>query len=432
MKISFLHPDLGLGGAERLVVDAASALAEKGHDVTIFTSHYDTKRCFPQTRDGKFRVRCRGDFLPRHVFGKGHILFAIVRSVYLAICASFFPADLFVTDQISFYNFILSIMKRQTPIIFYCHFPDKLLAPRGSMLRNLYRALFDRIEEASTGCCDLILANSHFTKGVFEKHYASLRNETVEVLHPATKFERKMDTTITARASRTFISINRFERKKNIALAMHALSSLRNKLGKESFEREKIRLVVAGGYDPRVAENVEYHKELATLAKTLKLNDESGGNDHVVFVKSFSEEEKADLLKNCLAVLYTPDNEHFGIVPLECMAAGRPVLAMNSGGPTETIVHEKTGFLCSEQPAKWASHMKKLVDDPSLALKMGKAGIEHVDRNFSFRAFQEKLNKHVSNTQSGDRRKALALLLWLFLVPVAAAYCAWAGVGCFA
>ena len=35
LKIAFLHPDLGIGGAERLVVDAAVALKQKGHDITV-------------------------------------------------------------------------------------------------------------------------------------------------------------------------------------------------------------------------------------------------------------------------------------------------------------------------------------------------------------------------------------------------------------
>jgi hypothetical protein len=42
----FFHPDLGIGGAERLVVDAAVALQERGHKVTIFTSHCDPQHCF--------------------------------------------------------------------------------------------------------------------------------------------------------------------------------------------------------------------------------------------------------------------------------------------------------------------------------------------------------------------------------------------------
>jgi hypothetical protein len=49
----FFHPDLGIGGAERLVVDAAVALQSRGHTVTIFTSHCDPRHCFDEARDGK-------------------------------------------------------------------------------------------------------------------------------------------------------------------------------------------------------------------------------------------------------------------------------------------------------------------------------------------------------------------------------------------
>ena len=93
------------------------------------------------------------------------------------------------------------------------------------------------------------------------------------------------------------------------------------------------------------------------------------------------------LLSGCLAVLYTPDKEHFGIVPLECMvrmmvmwellsnqsfivcynyrrcmyvfycqAAGRPVIAVKSGGPMETVVHGATGFLCPPDEEGGGSH----------------------------------------------------------------------------
>ena len=39
--------------------------------------------------------------------------------------------------------------------------------------------------------------------------------------------------------------------------------------------------------------------------------------------------------------------EHFGIVPLEAMSVGTPVIAVDSGGPKETVENEETGFLCS-------------------------------------------------------------------------------------
>jgi len=54
--IVFLHPDLGIGGAERLVVDAAVGLQKRGHRVVIYTSHCDPSHCFDEARDGESRV----------------------------------------------------------------------------------------------------------------------------------------------------------------------------------------------------------------------------------------------------------------------------------------------------------------------------------------------------------------------------------------
>lgn len=51
-SIVFFHPDLGIGGAERLVVDAAVGLQNRGHKVVIFTSHCDPAHCFDEARDG--------------------------------------------------------------------------------------------------------------------------------------------------------------------------------------------------------------------------------------------------------------------------------------------------------------------------------------------------------------------------------------------
>ena len=51
-SIVFFHPDLGIGGAERLIVDAAVGLQSLGHTVTIFTSHCDPRHCFDEARDG--------------------------------------------------------------------------------------------------------------------------------------------------------------------------------------------------------------------------------------------------------------------------------------------------------------------------------------------------------------------------------------------
>lgn len=53
LNVVFVHPDLGIGGAERLVIDAAVGLQSIGHKVTILTSYRDKKHCFQEARDGE-------------------------------------------------------------------------------------------------------------------------------------------------------------------------------------------------------------------------------------------------------------------------------------------------------------------------------------------------------------------------------------------
>lgn len=83
MRVAFLHPDLGIGGAERLVVDAAVALQNRGHSVVLHTAHHDTSRCFVETRDGTLAVRVAGDWLPRTLCGRLHIVCATLRALWL-------------------------------------------------------------------------------------------------------------------------------------------------------------------------------------------------------------------------------------------------------------------------------------------------------------------------------------------------------------
>ena len=47
-RVAIVHPDLGLGGAERLIVDVAEALSKRQHDVKIFTAHFNRNRCFSE------------------------------------------------------------------------------------------------------------------------------------------------------------------------------------------------------------------------------------------------------------------------------------------------------------------------------------------------------------------------------------------------
>lgn len=135
---------------------------------------------------------------------------------------------------------------------------------------------------------------------------------------------------------------------------------------------KKLHLVIAGGYDERIRENIEYFNELEELTKT------SGLTDSVTLLRNISDSERRKLLQESLAVLYTPSNEHFGIVPLEAMAEGIPVIAANSGGPTESIEDRVTGFLCDSTGKSFADAITLVMNDTALAAKMGTAGRERV------------------------------------------------------
>ena len=87
----------------------------------------------------------------------------------------------------------------------------------------------------------------------------------------------------------------------------------------------------------------------------------------VLFLLNFTTAQRSALLtsKSTLALLYTPANEHFGIGPVEAMYCGVPVLACNSGGPTESILDkdgERTGWLREPDPEIWADTLLEMVN----------------------------------------------------------------------
>lgn len=440
LRIAFLHPDLGIGGAERLVVDAAVGLQSKGHSVVIYTSHHDRSHCFAETIDGTIDVQVRGDWLPRHFCGRFFIVFAILRSLFAAVCIllSFNSYDVLIVDQLSVAIPLLRLSRSK--VLFYCHFPDQLLAAHKTFLQRLYRWPVDRIEEWTTGMAHLIFVNSQFTASVFKKTFArTLSHVTPAVLYPSINFD-KFDkaSALVAKKDKPFawdiaepllfLSINRFERKKNIGLAIQALAVLlhststnQEKEEEEDVSREfdltslpaplntsqkrRLQLVVAGGYDELSVENKEYYKELMQLATQLKLTvsvypDSSG---QVVFLRNFSDEERACLLSLCLAVVYTPTNEHFGIVPVEAMYSQRPVIAVASGGPLESVQHKATGFLCRPLPTHFHNAMLMLASDAAAQTRMGKQGRLHVRQLFSLDAFTLTLDTAVHALVRGEQ-----------------------------
>ncbi|MCD7460494.1 hypothetical protein HAX54_043642 [Datura stramonium] len=396
MNVAIIHPDLGIGGAERLIVDAAMELASLGHKVHIFTAHHDKNRCFEETLSGVFDITVYGAFLPRHIFYRLHAVCAYLRCMFVALCLLFmWPSfDIILADQVSVVIPLLKL-KKSAKVVFYCHFPDLLLAQHTTILRRIYRKPIDFIEEITTGMADLILVNSRFTASTFASTFKNLDARGIKpaVLYPAVnvdQFEKPNATKL------NFLSINRFERKKNIELAISAFAML-HAHDHQGVNMNDISLTVAGGFDNRLRENVEYLEELKKLA------EREGVSQWVRFITSCSTAERNALLGQCLCVLYTPKDEHFGIVPLEAMAAYKPVIACNSGGPVETVKHGVTGFLCDPSPREFASAMSNFIQDPHMSEKMGQDARQHVAESFSTKIFGQHLNRYLVDVARGKK-----------------------------
>ncbi len=84
-----------------------------------------------------------------------------------------------------------------------------------------------------------------------------------------------------------------------------------------------------------------------------------------------------------LVLLPTVWAEPFGRVPLEAALVRRPVVAFNSGGLNENIIHGKTGFLCEVGDYEaLGRYVSQLAHDPELCLRMGETAYETVTKNF--------------------------------------------------
>lgn len=392
LKITFIHPDLGIGGAERLVLDVAIALAKQGHKVSFVTNHCSKSHAFEEIKNDEFPVKVIGDWLPRSFGGRFQAFCAYMRMIYLALVYVFFTDknddDVFFVDQIPVSIPFLKWTKKK--VIYYCHHPDLLASPKGGRLKKLYRYPIDWIEYNCTGEADILLVNSEYTASVFRETFPKIL-KPIKVLYPtiASSFIETVSKIKNPKGISeivpdcksddiVFLSINRFHPAKKLELAVEALDVLRQRLAAKTFN--KIHLIIAGGYDPQSATNAIYYEMLTHLVAQKNLQD------NVTFLKSPTDRLKADLLLACDCLIYTPINEHFGIVPLEAMACSKPVIACNSGGPRETVENGLNGFLCDCTAEGMAECIERLIDR-DFAKRLGENGRKRLEKKFSWNIF---------------------------------------------
>jgi alpha-1,3/alpha-1,6-mannosyltransferase len=133
----------------------------------------------------------------------------------------------------------------------------------------------------------------------------------------------------------------------------------------------------------------------------------------VLLILNFTMSERSALLNSpsTLALLYTPMNEHFGIGPVEAMVCGLPVLACNSGGPTETVVdidsvssstsnssigEVGTGWLRPPKQDEWALVMHQIITMPEEEKKkLGKRAKEWGRKHFALESLGRGVERAV-------------------------------------
>jgi alpha-1,3/alpha-1,6-mannosyltransferase len=400
--VVFIHLDLGIGGAEQLVLQLATASQDLHHKVDIVTTRCDPDHCFAQVKPPNGRlshnVHRTGTWIPANLLGGLTAFCSTLRMIWLTLMVTiqFRQADVIVVDVLPTAIPILTKWLPQSRVLFYCHFPDKLLLRTpGGRLKKAYRSILDALEETTMACSDTLVVNSKFTLTQVERVFPSLHSHNIGVLYPALDISNMTQALDQPKTSQSpIVSLNRFERKKNIGLLIQAYAELQTAPRGKNLPP----LIIAGGYDTQSVENVEYRGELGQLAKQLGVACE--------FRCDITDSERATLFQTALCVVYTPDKEHFGIVPLEAMYAGTPVVAVNSGGPMETVVDGVTGYLRAPTASAFAGALQQLLDHTDQATKMGQAGRSHVEHTFGPDRFQEEWKDLMQKTKQQKRQNA--------------------------
>jgi D-inositol-3-phosphate glycosyltransferase len=138
-------------------------------------------------------------------------------------------------------------------------------------------------------------------------------------------------------------------------------------------------LVIAGG--PRSGEPMA-DPEIARLAG---IAGDCGVADRVRFLGQVPRDDVPALIRSADVVVSAPWYEPFGMVPLEAMACGVPVVATAVGGHLDTVVDGRTGALVPPRDsAALAQRLRELLADPGRLAAMGSAGVQRARSRYSW------------------------------------------------
>ena len=326
MKIAFVHEYLNqFGGAERML-QVLCALYPRA---PIYTLLYDR-----DATGGVFDGRViKTSFLQNLPFTKKHHrIFPLLMPLAIEQF-DFSEYDLVFSISASFAKGIIT--KPHTKHVCYCLTPPRFLWDNSqkfveefgypNLIKKFlplfitYLRIWDK--EASLRV-DEFWSISDFVKSRIKKYYS--RNSVV--IYPPVNLDKFY---VSDKIDDYFLMVGRLVSYKRFDLAIKV------------FNQNRLPLKIVGT-------GPELNK-LRSLASGNSRSKASGKN--IEFLGLISDEKLAGLYSEAQALIF-PQEEDFGIVPLESMASGRPVIAYRAGGAVETIIENKTGIFFDEQTVK--------------------------------------------------------------------------------
>jgi glycosyltransferase involved in cell wall biosynthesis len=174
------------------------------------------------------------------------------------------------------------------------------------------------------------------------------------------------------RSSLVVLYVGRFDRRKGIETLVRAI-------GRSIFPGlADIRLILAGGSRPGQSDGIERERIEGIV-------DELGLRDFTTFPGQIDRETLPYYFGAANVCVVPSHYEPFGLVAIEAMAAGVPVVASDVGGLKYTVVPEKTGLLCPPQDdAAFAEAIDRILSRPTWERKLGKAARERVKTKFGW------------------------------------------------
>jgi type III pantothenate kinase len=190
------------------------------------------------------------------------------------------------------------------------------------------------------------------------------------------------------------VALGRLVERKGVDVVVRALAQLPG-----------AELVVAGGPDRSELDRDPEALRLRALAREL------GVADRVELLGRVDHDDAAALLATADVVACTPWYEPFGMVPLEAMACGRPVVGSAVGGLLDSVEDGVTGLLVPPRDvAGTAAALRTLLEDPGLAARMGRAGRDRVERLFGWAQVAEQTERSYERVLERHRREHPPLL----------------------